>query len=248
MKSVGALHIARAWFDPQMKSTADEGLLCRFSSCEITVMLFHAHNFPNKISLFKCTFSNKRQPLPASRIAQGTLFQFCVRLEALVPTLDDAVAESRANFVWVCIPSSLCSWKLLFLQDETALTPNLHRCRGKAGTMPVHPKDNALYPFETCTWICVADSCLFPASCKSQDKEKSFELTQSQMEASVQLSEGRACGAHPSKARRQQMFWQLQLPCTRGAGAGGEQPSSLQMEHTGKRRVGGCTRKFDSSR
>lgn len=157
-----------------------------------------------------------------------------MRLEALVPTLDDAVAESRANFVWVCIPRSLCSWKLLFLQDETALTPNLHRCRGKAGSVPVHPKDNALYPFETCTWICVTDSCLFPGSCKSQDKEKSFELTRSQMEASVQLSKGSAFGAHPSKARRQQMFWQLQLPCTRGAEAGGESQAPSRWSTRGR--------------
>jgi len=59
-------------------------LLYSFSSCEITVTLFHAPTFSNKTSLIKCTFSNQRQPLPSPGVAYDPSLQMLYGLEALM--------------------------------------------------------------------------------------------------------------------------------------------------------------------
>lgn len=54
----------------------------------------------------------------------------------------DAIAESRADFDWFYNPYPLLL-KIPVLQNETIRKPDDHVCRGRAGRMPVRPKDSA---------------------------------------------------------------------------------------------------------
>lgn len=107
--------------------------------------------FQIRYIFFKCTFSNKRQPVPSSGIAQGTLFQLLYEA--------GGTGAVEAHPWWMQLQNQgLILFGFLFLplfalendslQNETVLTPNLHRCRGRAGTMPVHPKDNVCIPLK----------------------------------------------------------------------------------------------------
>lgn len=66
-------------------------------------------------------------------------------LGLLSPNLTDAIAESRADFVWFYNPYPVLL-KIPVLQNETILKPDDHMCRGRAGKMPVPPKDDVRIP------------------------------------------------------------------------------------------------------
>lgn len=130
------------------------GLLYKFSSCEVTVMLLHAPTFSNKTCLFQMHVFKQEATSAFTRSSLWPIttdFVWPRGTEAAVallrsPPLMDAFAKSRTDFVWFYIPSTSCFSKFLCLQNETILKPYHHRHRGRAGKTPVHPKDSARIP------------------------------------------------------------------------------------------------------
>lgn len=164
MKSVGALRVARAWFDPRMKRTAEGGLLYRFSSCDIRVTSFHAPNFSNKTPLFQTHLLKQEATSAFTRSSPRHITTDLVwpggtdAAGALVrsPPLTDAIAESRTDFVWVYIPSTPCSSKWLSSEWDYSKTRS-PQMQGKSRQNASTSSRQRTYPFEMCARICVTD-------------------------------------------------------------------------------------------